>query len=123
MDRRNFPDKIVYHYNQEANTPLQIAHGVWGGINPHGEIEICFYHESDMPPQVAEQQIGADGMPGPERGASMDSSRHIERRIHTRILINYDTARALHNWLDERLNELDSESSPEIYDPNPGIQQ
>lgn len=102
---------------------LRVAHGVWGGVNPHGEIEISFYHESDIPPDSSEQTIGPDGAPGPERPDRHDSSRHIARHIHTRILLNYNTARALLEWLDERIGELDSEGSSEAYDFNSGIQQ
>lgn len=123
MERRNYPEKIIYHYEHQADLPLQVTHGVWGGINPHGEIELSFYHESDMPPAISEQQIGADGIPGPERNASGDNCRHIVRKLHTRILINYETARALQEWLDQRVAELDSQSAPEVYEQGSGIQQ
>ncbi len=124
MERKRYPDRIVYHYTTQANGDLQYAHGVWGGLNPHGEIEISFYHESDLPPEQAVQQIGPDGLPGAELPQiDEDCARHIERRIHTRILMSYDTARALQDWLDERISELDSEAASEMYDPNNGIQQ
>lgn len=118
-----YPDRIRYHYKQDANLPLQVAHGVWGGVNPHGEIEICFYNESDMPPLTSEQRIGADGTPGPEQQNNPDACRHISRHIHSRILVNYDTARAMLDWLEERLAELDSEGRSELYDIQSGIQQ
>lgn len=123
MERQGFPDRIVYHYRTDGAMGLQVAHGVWGGLNPHGEIEICFYNESDVPPERSEQQIGADGMPGPEYAACSDNSRHIERRIHTRLILNYDTASAVRDWLEERLAEMDAGNTPEIYDRDTGIRQ
>ena len=44
------PAKIRYKYQMDASARLQTAHGVWGGINPQGEIEMNFYHESDALP-------------------------------------------------------------------------
>ena len=44
------PAKIRYKYQMDENARLQTAHGVWGGINPQGEIEMNFYHESDALP-------------------------------------------------------------------------
>lgn len=123
MDNPAFPDRIRYHYRSDPATPLQVAHGVWGGVNPHGEIEICFYHESDIPPRTSEQSIGADGAPGPELAAGGDGSRHIARQIHTRILVNHNTAQALLEWLEERIAELDGEGSQGIYDLDSGIKQ
>ena len=41
------PSKIRYKYEMASEARLQTAHGVWGGINPQGEIEMNFYHESD----------------------------------------------------------------------------
>lgn len=123
MNESNFPEHIRYHYTSDSDANLKVAHGVWGGVNPHGEIEICFYNESDIPPEITDQTIGADGTPGPERVNQPDSARHIERRIHSRILVNYNTARALLDWLSERVSELDAEGATEIYDFNSGIQQ
>lgn len=123
MDRPDLPDRINYHYQTDPGAHLQVAHGVWGGINPHGEIEICFYHESDIPPLLTEQTVAADGSAGPERLSRNDSTRHIARQIHTRVLVNYNTARALLEWLEERVSELDAEGPTNIYDFNSGIQQ
>lgn len=121
MDK--LPERIRYHYQSDPCATLKVAHGVWGGVNPHGEIEICFYHESDIPPETSEQALGPDGAIGPERACGDGSSRNISRHIHTRILVNYNTARALLDWLEERVSELDAEGTPDIYDFNGGIQQ
>lgn len=118
-----YPDRICYHYDQEEGMRLRPAHGVWGGINPHGELEICFYEESDMPPKTSEMLIGPDGTPGAEQVAMQDDARHISRHIHTRLLLNYDTARAVADWLEERLGELESDGQGPVFDLNSGPQQ
>jgi len=45
------PKKIRYKYVMDDSVRMSTAHGVWGGINPQGEIELNFYEESDSLPQ------------------------------------------------------------------------
>ena len=59
------PSKIRYKYEMASEARLQTAHGVWGGINPQGEIEMNFYHESDCLPAYSERLIAPDGSIGP----------------------------------------------------------
>lgn len=123
MDDIRYPKKICYHYEQAADSDLKVAHGVWGGVTPNGEIEICFYDESDMPPESIEQDINPDGTQGAEKVVYKDGARHIRRRIHSRVLFNYNSAHAFMNWLDQRLGELDASSANEIYDGNNNLCQ
>ena len=123
MENINFPDKIRYVFSTDPDVHLRVAHGIWGGINPHGEIELNFYDESDAPPEFTEQGIEADGTPGQERVPQQDVIRQVNRQIHTRVLLNYNTARAVLNWLEDRVAELESSSSTELYDIGSGIQQ
>lgn len=57
MSQSKFPARIRYEYEQDPAARLQYAHGVWGGINPQGEIEINFYLESDKLPPFSERQV------------------------------------------------------------------
>lgn len=123
MDNLNFPDTIRYIFSTEPDVRLRVAHGIWGGINPHGEIELNFYDESDAPPASTEQTIEADGTPSQERMAKQAGVREVNRQIHTRILLNYNTARAVLTWLEDRVAELETADSGGIYDIGPGIQQ
>lgn len=54
---QQYPSRIRYEYEQDPETRLQYTHGVWGGINPQGEIEISFYLESDKMPPYSERII------------------------------------------------------------------
>lgn len=102
---------------------MRPAHGVWGGVTPHGEIEMCFYDESSIPPQFSEQEIGPDGLPGPEHIMGNPGERKVIRNIHSRVLLNPQTARAIMDWLEERLNELDDAAPKDMFDPDSGIRQ
>lgn len=123
MGVNDFPDQIRYSYVPEQGLHPHTAHGVWGGINPHGEIEVCFYDESDALPEYTEQTVGADGIAGPERMPVGDGARHITRHIHSRILLNYNTARAVLEWLEDRIGEMEAEAPNDVYDLGSGIKQ
>ena len=91
---QQYPSRIRYEYEQDPETRLQYTHGVWGGINPQGEIEISFYLESDKMPPYSERIIAPDGSFGHEIAPYNDEERTITRHIHSRVVMNYHTARS-----------------------------
>ena len=97
---QQYPSRIRYEYEQDPETRLQYTHGVWGGINPQGEIEISFYLESDKMPPYSERIIAPDGSFGHEIAPYNDEERTITRHIHSRVVMNYHTARAMLEWLE-----------------------
>jgi hypothetical protein len=109
MEQLKFPGRIRYEYEQEPGARLHYAHGVWGGINPQGEVEINFYVESDKMPAYSERRVEPDGSLGQELAPFDEEVRVVTRHIHTRVVINYHTARALLEWLEEKVDTLDME--------------
>ena len=114
------PKKIRYKYVMDDSVRMSTAHGVWGGINPQGEIELNFYEESDSLPQWSECLVAPGGSLGPEM---MDEEnlevREVVRRINTRVLLNYNTARAVLEWLEDRVAALEmDESGMAVYPRN-----
>ena len=114
------PKKIRYKYVMDDSVRMSTAHGVWGGINPQGEIELNFYEESDSLPQWSECLVAPVGSLGPEM---MDEEnlevREVVRRINTRVLLNYNTARAVLEWLEDRVAALEmDESGMAVYPRN-----
>ncbi|MBP3730587.1 MAG: hypothetical protein J6I40_03850 [Mailhella sp.] len=116
-----FPTQIRYEYTVDNGSNLNVAHGVWGGINPQGEIEMNFYLESDKLPSYSERSVEKDGTMGMEKSVYEDNGEHvIIRRIHSRILLNYHTARSLVEWLEEKIESLELEDG-ETYSGNNGL--
>ena len=100
------PKKIRYKYVMDDSVRMSTAHGVWGGINPQGEIELNFYEESDSLPQWSECLVAPE-------------VREVVRRINTRVLLNYNTARAVLEWLEDRVAALEmDESGMAVYPRN-----
>lgn len=117
------PAKIRYNYQMTPEARLNTAHGVWGGINPQGEIEMNFYHESDALPLYSERLVAPDGSIGHEITPDDDDRREVTRHIHSRVLLNYHTARAVLEWLEDKVAALEEEGGPGIYDADSGIEQ
>lgn len=117
------PDKIRYTYQMASEVRLQTAHGVWGGINPQGEIEINFYHESDALPAFSEQLVAPDGSIGHEMPPEDMEVREVNRYIHSRVLLNYHTARAVLDWLEDRVTALEEEGAPGMCEAGLDIEQ
>mgnify|MGYP007076769637 CR=1 FL=1 len=107
---QQYPSRIRYEYEQDPETRLQYTHGVWGGINPQGEIEISFYLESDKMPPYSERIIAPDGSFGHEIAPYNDEERTITRHIHSRVVMNYHTARAMLEWLEDKVAALEAEA-------------
>ncbi len=120
-----FPNRIRYEYEQDANLRLNFAHGVWGGINPQGEIEINFYTESDKIPSFSERIIAPDGSLGHEMVPFDDEVRTITRHVHSRVVLNYHTARAVLEWLEDKIDtlDMDDETAAMILDGDGSIEQ
>ncbi|MCA1946192.1 MAG: hypothetical protein LDL30_13085 [Desulfovibrio sp.] len=120
-----YPLKIKYEYVGAENVRPTLVHGVWGGINAHGEIEMNFYTESDKLPETSEQLVHPDGQVGPEIAALDEESRCVVRRIDQRIIVSYQTARALLDWLEEKVQalELEGEGAPYFFDEGKGPAQ
>ena len=125
MGQIKFPARIRYEYEHDPNAKLRYAHGVWGGINPQGEVEVSFYLESDKMPPYSERLVAPDGSFGHEVIPHDEDLRIVTRTIHSRVILNYHTARAVLEWLEDKLDMLDMEegSAPLIYEDDSGIEQ
>ena len=101
------PLRVRYEYKQDESAQLKYAHGVWGGINSQGEIEMNFYVESDALPAWSERVIEPDGGMGPEITPHDERQKNIIRHIHTKLVLNYHTAMAIQDWLQSHLEILE----------------
>lgn len=123
MSQEKAPLRIRYEYEQDGNTTLHYAHGVWGGINPQGEVELNFYTESDKLPPFSERLIAPDGSFGHEMSPFDESTKIVTRRVHSRLLLNYHTARAVLEWLQDKVETLENEEETLFYDDEEDMHQ
>lgn len=109
MDKIQIPAKIRYEYQEDEKVSMQYAHGVWGGINTQGEIEINFYTEQDKIPLCSERYLTPDGGYGPELAFAEDDTRTVVRKIHSKVILNKHTANAFLTWLAQKIDALEAE--------------
>jgi hypothetical protein len=111
MARVNATQRVRYEYEQDQSSRVRYAHGVWGGLNPQGEIELNFYTESDKIPVFSESIVLPDGSIGPEMAPFDEGLKVITRHIHSRIILNSNTARAVLEWLGSQVDSLEKEQA------------
>ena len=109
MSHQKSPMRIRYEYEQTPGLRPQYAHGVWGGINAQGEVEINFYTESDKLPPFSECLIAPDGTLGHEMAPYDEDLKVVTRHIQNKIILNYHTARYILEWLEDQIETLESE--------------
>lgn len=115
MSEDKEPLRVRYEYEQHPDAQLQYAHGVWGGANSHGEVELNFYTESDKLPAFSECIIAPDGSFGHETVPYDKHLKVVTRRIHSKILLNYHTVRGLIELLQEAADTLEAEGGDGFY--------
>ena len=115
MSQEKFPMRIRYEYKETPDSKPQYAHGVWGGINAQGEVEINFYTECDKLPPFSERLIAPDGSFGHEMAPYDENMKVVTRNIFSRIILNYHTAQDIVEWLEDKIQVLDMESEGSLY--------
>ena len=124
MSEEKPPLRIRYEYHQVPEVRIQYAHGVLGGINSQGEVEMNFYTESDKLPPYSERIIAADGSFGHESAPYDEDLKFITRHIHSKVILNYQSARGLLEWLEDQIATIEAEGEGQIFfdDQNGGFQ-
>ena len=121
--------KYILKFRRDPDLPLPLVHGVFGGVNPMGEIELNFFAESeDLPDRVERLVSNADGAVLNEEIISGDpKARHVTRTIVSRIVVTYATAQAIRTWLDEQIKVMEDIAAgadiPFFGDPSSGPKQ
>ena len=115
MSQEKSPLRIRYEYQQEPEVRIHYAHGVLGGINSQGEVEMNFYTESDKLPPYSERIIAADGSLGHEIAPYDEELKLITRHIHSKVILSYHSARGLLEWLEDHIAAIDAEGEGQMY--------
>lgn len=96
--------KIDYIFSEGYNPTY--VNGAFGGLNPHGEIIINFFFERNALPKSQTYAIKEDGTLGDL--IQKEDTRTIVRFVSNGITLNYDSAKAIHEWLGDRIKDLEN---------------
>lgn len=105
---QNKPElKFKYIFDYGYN-PVYV-NGAHGGVSPRGELVMNFYLERMALPESITHEINPNGTIGKETAAEPeDLAQSMVRFIESGVVMNYQNARELHNWLGERIKEMDA---------------
>jgi hypothetical protein len=100
-------DRISFQYTYGDGYRTHHVDGATGGITPNGFIHFAVYNEKFELPSKQTFQLKGDGMLGNLLEGEL-GTRKIVREMSADIVVSLATARGLRDWLNERINELES---------------
>ena len=100
---------LKYEYKQDTNLRPNDGHGGWGGVDPHGEVEMNVYVEYDKIPLVTQCELTPEGRITPEEDLNHEEgTKQIVREINSKLIMSYSTARAVMEWISDQLEMMES---------------
>ena len=105
MTKDDIPKEILIHYIKTSSYRTYHVDGAYGGLTPQGGIYCEFYVERNVTPKTISYGVDNKGRLGvPKKTTGKEG---FVREIECGIALDVKTARALRNWLDDRLKEYD----------------
>ena len=99
-------NKIKFHYIKADSFRVIPASGVWGGVNTRGSIDMTFFTERAPIPKVVSHEITSEGQLGME--VDRKTKEGLVRDVQVSVLIDLPFAKSFRDWLDDKINELES---------------
>jgi len=110
MTKKNsIPKKMKYKYIFKDEYNPVYVNGAHGGISTRGEIIINFFLERHGVPYSQTHKIEDDGLLGAEiEREPKDYSAKMIRYVENGIVLNYQTAVQIRDFLDRQIKDLES---------------
>ncbi len=99
---------VAIRYTTSNLSRVVHGDGVWGGITPHGYINLAFFSERQAIPDQARMRVNVEkGIAEEIQDATTTiSMRGVTRQIEVEVLVNINVAIALRGWLDNNIKML-----------------
>lgn len=107
MPRKKKTEKIEFKYKYVIPEHLRdlYVNGMWGGVTPRGEIHMHFYNERHAIPKSVTCEIDKKGE---IKGiVSQEAGGDAARIVQASIVMDYQTAVAMRDWLNDRIGVID----------------
>ncbi len=102
---------IAFDYVKNSQFRAIHADGLIGGVTPNGHVHVAFFSERPAIPRRVVQAIGTDGSLGSELLDQRETRNSIIREMDVDIFMSPDVAKSMHEWLGERIKELEQRDS------------
>lgn len=105
IDQTDLTRDVPVHFIKSAHFRVVLMDGAFGGVTPHGRIQTAFYTERSSFPRRGVAHIQADGTSIEE---ITESDHGFTREIDVAVTMGLQHAKAYHEWLGEKIGELES---------------
>jgi hypothetical protein len=100
----SFAFKYIFTYDYN---PVYV-NGAHGGISPRGELIANFYLERQPLPNELTHSVSSEGAIGNVTAVDpKDLNSSLVRYVPCGIVLNYASARNLHQWLGDNISEME----------------
>ena len=112
-DEQKRPAEIRFDYIKTPDFRVSHADGIIGGVTPNGSLFMAFYHERQPIPQQITHQLKfeREDPPAATLGPEIPEKRVIRpaiiRETEAAVIMDYRTAKALQDWLQKQIPELE----------------
>ena len=107
MTEKSEPDRVRFDYIKSSLFRVISADGVVGGLTPRLDIHMDFWSERFPIPKQVIHSLMSDGALGPEIKSERTTRETIIREVEAGVVLNIETAKALRDWLVERISEAE----------------
>ena len=106
-DEEPRPRHVRFDYIKGQFFRVIHADGVVGGLTPRLDVHMDFWSERFPIPKQVVHALKEDGSLGEEVKAERQTRDAIVREVEAGVVLDVETARALRDWLNERIAEAD----------------
>lgn len=103
-------DEITFHYVKSNFFRVMHVDGVIGDDTPTGFIHMTVYSERPALPQKSKHKLTEDGALGEP---AFTGKEGFVREMDADLIFDRDTAIAMRDWLDDRIQETADPSAPD----------
>ena len=101
---KSSPSSVTFHYSKSSYFRVIHADGIIGCVTPRALIHCAIFSERQAIPQTITQEVSPEGIIGEVTGHT--GKEGIVRELEADVLMNLDTAKALHKWIGDRVKEF-----------------
>ena len=98
------PKDITFHFIKASDFRVIPATGVWGGVNPNGNITMSFFSERTSVPKKIIHELTSEGRLGDE--VVREDIEGVVRDVHVSVIIDLAFAESFKVWLDDKIDTL-----------------
>ena len=99
----SFSFKYIFTYDYN---PVYV-NGAHGGVSPRGELIANFYLERQPLPNELTHSVSEGGIGNLTAVEPKDLNNSVVRYVPCGIVLNYVSARNLHQWLGDNISEME----------------